>query len=206
MSPHNLSQKPNDAYFSTPPPSMSSLSPSVMPGITTQGFHPPMNLGPETPISMSGSMHSILPLASITDATRQALLAALSQCAPFGGRKYSFSATTSSPLSPHFPGRSNSISDTGRNLPSKSDFPKFPILSRSIAVVKLDLSLKFQHQHSVPITISRPLIFLKALTIFNVILDHIFAISTLICHFSIFLHCPSMCRLIRTMVAEILVW
>ncbi|PVH89716.1 hypothetical protein DL98DRAFT_543372 [Cadophora sp. DSE1049] len=125
MSPHNLSQKPSDAYFSTPPPSMSSLSPSVMPGITTQGFHPPMNLGPETPISMSGSMHSILPLASITDSTRQALLAALAQCAPFGGRKYSFSATTSSPLSPHFPGRSNSISDTSRNLPSTHDLQRY---------------------------------------------------------------------------------
>lgn len=125
MSPHNLSQKPSDAYFSTPPPSMSSLSPSVMPGITTQGFHPPMNLGPETPISMNGSMHSILPLASITDSTRQALLAALAQCAPFGGRKYSFSTTTSSPLSPHFPGRSNSISDTSRNLPSTHDLQRY---------------------------------------------------------------------------------
>ncbi|XMA15484.1 hypothetical protein WAI453_008275 [Rhynchosporium graminicola] len=125
MSPHSISQKPNDAYFSTPPPSMSSLSPSVMPGITTHGFHPPMNLGPETPLSMNGSMYSILPLATITDGTRQALVAALAQCAPFGGRKYSFSATTSSPLSPHFPGRSSSVSDTTRNLPSTHDLQRY---------------------------------------------------------------------------------
>jgi hypothetical protein len=77
-----------------------------------------MNLGPETPISMNGSMSSILPLATITDSTRQALLAALAQCTPFGGRKYSFPAA--SPLSPHFPGRASSVNDATRNLPSKS--------------------------------------------------------------------------------------
>lgn len=120
MSPHNLSQKPSDAYFSTPPPSMNSFSPVVLPGLTTQSFHPPMNLGPETPVSMNGSMSLLLPVATITDATRQALVAALAQCAPFGGRKYSFSTTTSSPLSPHFSGRSNSVSsDASRNIPSK---------------------------------------------------------------------------------------
>lgn len=119
LSPHGIPPKnANDPYFSTPPPSMSSLSPSMMPGITSQPFHPPMNLGPETPMSMSGSMHSIGPLATITDATRQALVTALAQCTPFGSRKYSFPAQ-SSPLSPHFPGRAQSVSDSSRNLPSK---------------------------------------------------------------------------------------
>ena len=126
LSPHSLNQKNmNDPYFSTPPPSMSSLSPSLMPGIMSQGFHPPSNLGPETPMSMSCSMNSsLLPLASITDATRQALLAALAQCTPFGGRKYSFPAT-SSPLSPHFPGRANSVSDSTRSLPSTHDLQRY---------------------------------------------------------------------------------
>jgi hypothetical protein len=126
LSPHSLSHKnPNDPYFSTPPPSMSSLSPSLMPRITTQSFHPPMNLGPETPMSMNGSMHSsLLPLATITDSTRQALLAALAQCTPFGSRKYSFPAT-SSPLSPHFPGRTNSVSDCTRTLPSTHDLQRY---------------------------------------------------------------------------------
>ena len=124
ISPPSLQQKnTNDPYFSTPPPSMSSLSPSMMSGITTQGFHPPVNLGPETPVSMNGSMHSSLPLSTITDATRQSLLAALAQCTPFGGRKYSFPAT-GSPLSPHFPGRSNSV-DSGRSLPSTHDFQRY---------------------------------------------------------------------------------
>lgn len=124
ISPHSLPQKnANDPYFSTPPPSMSSLSPSMMPGITTQGFHPPMNLGPETPVSMNGSMYSSLPLSTITDATRASLVAALAQCTPFGGRKYSFPAT-SSPLSPHFPGRSNSV-DNGRSLPSTYDLQRY---------------------------------------------------------------------------------
>ena len=125
LSPHSLSQKnANDPYFSTPPPSMSSLSPSMMPGIATQAFHPPMNLGPETPLSMSGSMHANLPLSTITETTRQSLLAALAQCTPFGGRKYSFPAT-SSPLSPHFPGRVNSVSEATRSLPSVHDLQRY---------------------------------------------------------------------------------
>jgi hypothetical protein len=123
ISPHSLPQKsPNDTYFSTPPPSMSSLSPSMMPGIMTQGFHPPMTLGPETPISINGSIHSVSPLSTITDTTRQALLSVLAQCTPFGSRKYSFPAT-SSPLSPL--GRSNSISDPTRNLPSTHDLQRY---------------------------------------------------------------------------------
>ncbi|CAL3966603.1 unnamed protein product [Diplocarpon coronariae] len=125
MSPHNLSHKPGEAYFSTPPPSMSSLSPLVVPGLNTQAFHPPSNLGPETPVSVSGSMHSLLPLSTITDSTRQALVAALTPCPPFGGRKYSFSATASSPLSSHFPGRRASVSDASRNLPSTHDLQRY---------------------------------------------------------------------------------
>jgi hypothetical protein len=126
ISPHGTPQKNiNDPYFSTPPPSMSSLSPSSMiPGISTQIFHPPMNLGPETPISMSGSIHASLPLSTITETTRQSLLAALAQCTPFGGRKYSFPAT-SSPLSTHFPGRTNGVNEAARNLPSTLDLQRY---------------------------------------------------------------------------------
>ncbi|RDL39543.1 uncharacterized protein BP5553_03883 [Venustampulla echinocandica] len=126
LSPHSLPQKHgNDPYFSTPPPSMSSVSPSMMSGITTQAFHPPMNLGPETPISMSGfNTQSLLPIATITDTTRQTLCAALAQCTPFGGRKYSFPAT-SSPLSPHFPGRASGVGDVSRSLPSTQDLQRY---------------------------------------------------------------------------------
>ena len=126
LSPHSAQNKNvNDPYFSTPPPSMNSLSPSSMiPGIATQIFHPPMNLGPETPISMSGSMHTSLPSCTITEATRQSLLAALAQCTPFGGRKYSFPAT-SSPLSSQFSGRPNGFNDAARNLPSTLDLQRY---------------------------------------------------------------------------------
>jgi hypothetical protein len=126
LSPHAMPQKnTNDPYFSTPPPSMNSMSPSSMlPGISTQGFHPPMNLGPDTPSSMNASMHAGTPLATITENTRQSLVAALAQCTPFGSRKYSFSAT-SSPLSPHFPGRSNGVSEGIRSLPSTQDLQRY---------------------------------------------------------------------------------
>jgi hypothetical protein len=124
LSPHGFQQKNgSDPYFSTPPPSMSSMSPSIVSGMTTQGFHPPTNVGPETPLSMTGSIYSSLPLSTITDSTRQSLLAALAQCTPYGGRKYSFPAT-SSPLSPHFSGRANSA-DPGRSLPSTYDLHRY---------------------------------------------------------------------------------
>jgi hypothetical protein len=125
LSPYSLPKKnASDPYFSTPPPSMSSLSPSILPGVAPQTFHPPMNLGPETPLSMSGSMHSSLPLSTITESTRQSLLAALAQCTPFGARKYSFPAT-SSPLSPHFANRSNNATEANRSLPSTHDLQRY---------------------------------------------------------------------------------
>jgi hypothetical protein len=123
LSPYSMPKKnASDPYFSTPPPSMSSVSPSIVPGATNQTFHPPMNLGPETPLSMSGSVYASLPLSTITESTRQSLLAALAQCTPFGTRKYSFPAT-SSPLSPH--GRTNNTNDPGRNLPSTHDLQRY---------------------------------------------------------------------------------
>ncbi|KAM3084562.1 hypothetical protein ACMFMF_001916 [Clarireedia jacksonii] len=126
MSPHSLPKHANDPYFSTPPPSMSSLSPSVMSGLNTQGFHAPINLGPETPISMTGSIHNSLPLSTITESTRQALLAALAQCTSFGSRKYSFPSINSpSPLSPRFSGRANSVTEGTRLLPSTSDLQRY---------------------------------------------------------------------------------
>lgn len=126
LSPTSLPQKnPGDPYFSTPPPSMSSLSPSLMSGLNTQNMHQSISFGgPETPMSMNGSMHASSPVSTLTDATRQALLAALAQCQPFGGRKYSF-PTASSPLSPHFPGRINSLSEGSRTLPSTHDLQRY---------------------------------------------------------------------------------
>jgi hypothetical protein len=122
ISPHTLPQKQaHDPYFSTPPPSMSSLSPSMMPGLTNAGLQQTMNFGPETPSSLSGNPHAN-PIATITDASRQALVVALSQCTPFGGRKYSF-PQVSSPLSNQFNGRP--ASDAARNLPCTVDLQRY---------------------------------------------------------------------------------
>ncbi|KFY83026.1 hypothetical protein V498_08332 [Pseudogymnoascus sp. VKM F-4517 (FW-2822)] len=120
ISPHNLSQKQaSDTYFSTPPPSMSSLSPSMMPGLTnTSGIHHTMNFGPETPSSVNG-VNQYSPAATITEATRNVLVVALNQITPFGGRKnsFQFSAPTA-----QFRGQPN---ENARSLPSTADLQRY---------------------------------------------------------------------------------
>jgi hypothetical protein len=102
LSPQPSSAKTmGDNYFSTPPPSLSSLSPTVMSGLNAQNLNQALNFGagPETPSSMNGSNHGTLPVSTITDSTRHAILGALStsQASQFGTRRYSF-ATPTSPL------------------------------------------------------------------------------------------------------------
>ncbi|KAL6894755.1 fungal-specific transcription factor domain-containing protein [Trichoderma evansii] len=103
LSPQPATQKINDPYFSTPPPSLSSLSPSVVSGLNTQSMNQTLgfNAGPETPSSLNGVNHGASPVTTITDATRTTIVNILSQCLPFGGRKYSFTSHTS-PQSPQF--------------------------------------------------------------------------------------------------------
>ena len=119
LSPQPTSAKAmGDHYFSTPPPSLSSLSPAVMSGLNPQGLNAQalnqalgFGAGPETPSSMNGSNHGTLPLSTITDSTRNAILGALSasQAPQFGAPKYSFAAQPTSPLATH------SISHTTHN-------------------------------------------------------------------------------------------
>ncbi|KAK4043840.1 fungal-specific transcription factor domain-containing protein [Parachaetomium inaequale] len=95
VSPQPSSAKPmGESYFSTPPPSLLS-------GLNTQNMNQALNFGagPETPSSMNGSNHGTLPVSTITDSTRNAILGALSasQASQFGTRRYSF-ATPTSPL------------------------------------------------------------------------------------------------------------
>ncbi|KAF7865484.1 hypothetical protein EAF04_006458 [Stromatinia cepivora] len=125
LSPHTLPQN-HLPYFRTPPP-LSSLDHSAMPGMNnTQGFQPPMTLGPETPNSTTGSIHGSLPLSTVTDSTRSALANALSHNTAFGGRKYSFpSANSPSSQSPRPPIRASSVSEGVRFLPSTSDLRKY---------------------------------------------------------------------------------
>ncbi|ORY68433.1 fungal-specific transcription factor domain-containing protein [Pseudomassariella vexata] len=125
VSPQPPSQKNmNDVYFSTPPPSMSSLSPSVMPGLNTQNLNQALNFGvaPETPTSMNGGHQGPSPVSTITDATRAAILTALSQCSPFGGRKFSFS-TPGAPLSPKY--HADNLPEPAKNLPSTHDLQRY---------------------------------------------------------------------------------
>lgn len=129
VSPQPPPKSLGDAYFSTPPPSLSSLSPSVISGLSsTQNLTQALNLGdgPEKPSSMNGSNHGTLPVSAITDSTRNAILGALStsQSSLFGGRK--FSATQSSPLSPLGPPNSTATSaEGGGNFPSTQDLQRY---------------------------------------------------------------------------------
>ncbi|PNY26263.1 hypothetical protein TCAP_03799 [Tolypocladium capitatum] len=122
LSPQPASQKINDPYFSTPPPSLSSLSPSVVSGLNTQNLNQSLgfNAGPETPSSLSGGNHGASPVTTISDSTRTAIVNTLSQCLPFGGRKYSITSQ-SSPLSPQFQSGTNTASTQANNLPSTQD-------------------------------------------------------------------------------------
>ncbi|KAI1503308.1 DNA binding regulatory protein AmdX [Biscogniauxia marginata] len=127
VSPQPGSQKGmNDIYFSTPPPSMSSLSPSMMSGLATHNLNQALNFGtgPETPTSISGGHQTHSPVMTITDNTRNALVSALSQCVTFGGRKYSF-PSPNSPMSPQFQSTPESVSDNVKNLPSTQDLQRY---------------------------------------------------------------------------------
>ncbi|KXH29850.1 hypothetical protein CNYM01_02901 [Colletotrichum nymphaeae SA-01] len=126
VSPQPAAQKMNDAYFSTPPPSLSSLSPSMVSGLNTQNLNQALNFngGPETPSSLNGGNHGVSPVSTITETTRGAIVGALSQCSPFGGRRYSF-ATPSSPMSPGFQNTANSVPDHVKNLPSTQDLQRY---------------------------------------------------------------------------------
>jgi hypothetical protein len=127
VSPQPPTQKHlGDAYFSTPPPSLNSVSPSLMPGLHPQNMNnmsQALNFGagPETPSSMNGSSHGTLPVSTITDSTRNAILGALSTTQPsqLGGRKY---LTT---LAPHAQSTAPNATDNGGNLPSTQDLQRY---------------------------------------------------------------------------------
>ncbi|KAI1265070.1 DNA binding regulatory protein AmdX [Xylariaceae sp. FL1019] len=128
VSPQPPTQKTmNDMYnFSSPPPSMSSLSPSVMQGLSGPSLNHTMSFGhgPETP-NVGGAHQSHSPAATITDATRNAIISALSQCvAKSSGRKYSF-PSPSSPMSPQVQASPESSADLANSLPSVQDLQRY---------------------------------------------------------------------------------
>ncbi|KAI0532930.1 fungal-specific transcription factor domain-containing protein [Xylaria digitata] len=128
VSPQPPTQKTmSDVYFSTPPPSMNSLSPSTMPGLTAQHMNQALNFGPspETTTPIGGGHQSHSPVATITDATRSAIIGALSQCAAMnGGRKYSF-PSPNSPMSPQVQPSQDNLPEIAKNLPSTQDLQRY---------------------------------------------------------------------------------
>ncbi|PHH82273.1 hypothetical protein CDD82_6522 [Ophiocordyceps australis] len=121
------SQKMNDPYFSTPPPSLSSLSPSVVSGLNAQNLNQAIGFsaGPETPSSLGGANHvGSSTVTTISDATRTAIVNTLSQCLPFGGRKYSFTSQ-SSPLSSSGSCNTTSTGQQLTNVPSTQDLQRY---------------------------------------------------------------------------------
>ncbi|KAH7118151.1 fungal-specific transcription factor domain-containing protein [Dactylonectria estremocensis] len=80
--------------------------------------------GSETPLSLQGGNHGASPVTTITDATRGAIVNTLSQCLPFGGRKYSFTSqdSTQSPLSQS---AATAASPQAAYLPSTQDLQRY---------------------------------------------------------------------------------
>lgn len=123
------SKNMGDAYFSTPPSSMNSLSPNIFSGLNGQNMNNALNnfgAGPETPSSMNGSTHGTLPVSTITDSTRHAILGALtaSQASQFGARRYSYATTSSSSLSTQSP-TTTASTELPNTLPNTHDLQRY---------------------------------------------------------------------------------
>ncbi|KAI4122555.1 MAG: hypothetical protein LQ338_005750 [Usnochroma carphineum] len=121
----------NEHYFSSPPPIHPQTPMPTFPGMETHCFHPPMAQA-ETPsnsaasVSSSNRQSSVTSFStdSITDATRQALLASLSQPPVFGYNLLKTSQpSVSSPLPPAFATRPQSSNNVP--LPSTYDLQRY---------------------------------------------------------------------------------
>lgn len=88
VSPQPASQKINDPYFSTPPPSLSSMTPSVT-GHHPQSINQPQGFhaGPDTPPSTTAGNHGASPVTTISEATRTAIVNTLAKTQPFGRKQ-----------------------------------------------------------------------------------------------------------------------
>ncbi|KAI0199722.1 fungal-specific transcription factor domain-containing protein [Astrocystis sublimbata] len=127
VSPQPPAQKTvNDVYFSTAPSPMNSLSPSVMPGLAAHNMDHTFNFkrGPDSSVMMERHQ-SHAPVATITDATRSAIITALSQCtAANSGQKYSF-PSPSSPMSPQVQPSQENVAEIARTLPSTQNLQRY---------------------------------------------------------------------------------
>ncbi|CCU75171.1 hypothetical protein BGHDH14_bgh00206 [Blumeria hordei DH14] len=124
LSPHSISRKNgNEHYFSTPPlphPSHTALSPSLMSGISN---HHQISFGPETPVSVTCNLPSILPIVSITDVSRQTLIDTLqsnSKCV--SGFEFGPGGL---PSTISFGSRDSKGNELHRSIPSTQDFQRY---------------------------------------------------------------------------------
>ncbi|KFA77510.1 hypothetical protein S40288_04249 [Stachybotrys chartarum IBT 40288] len=127
LSPQPASQKINDPYFSAPSQSLSSLSPSIVSGLTAQSMNQSFgyNAGPEALPPVHGGILGASPVTTITDATRNAIVNALSHCLPFGARRFSFTSQ-GSPQSPQVHNSGTSCSQgQATSLPSTQDLRRY---------------------------------------------------------------------------------
>lgn len=125
-SPSNPPKSLVDQYFSTSPPSMSSLSPPAA-ALNVSGMEQNMNCKQEASDSMTnGSQYKYPAVSTITDLTRRSLYVTLSQPATFGSaREYSFSAANGSPSSPNSAARSNGNSEHVGFLLSTAELQRY---------------------------------------------------------------------------------
>lgn len=115
-----------ETSFSTPPP-LSSMDPSMLPGMQNNMFHPPMIANGDSNSIHQNQLRSPVTSNSsdtITDSTRQALLTSLSQPGAFGNRKYSQQSSNNAP-SPGFLARTNSNFSNTYLLPSTIDLQRY---------------------------------------------------------------------------------
>ena len=128
MSPRTMEFLNVDSQFSTAPPASLHVPATTMGGLQTSGFHAPLVTNADTPTTAgsvgSSNRHSSvtsISTESITDATRQALIASLSQPSTYGQRKYTPPAS-GSPL-PNFSNGPRTVSST--SLPSTYDLQRY---------------------------------------------------------------------------------
>ena len=135
--PGQLSPKPvqnqlnmGEPYFSTPPPMNSQTPLSMLRGLNSHFYHPPMAIEPETPsnsaASTSSSNHhsstTSISTDSITDAIRQAMLSSLCQHSVYAHHSQGSQPSVSSPLSQDY---ASSPRTSSVPLPSTYDLQRY---------------------------------------------------------------------------------
>ena len=129
MSPRAMDFLGVDGHFSPPPMANLHAPTTTFGGLQASAYHATFTTNADTPTTAgsvgSSNRHSSVTSVStdsITDATRQALIASLSQSSTFGQRKYT-PPTSGSPLSPNYAGGPRAVNSI--SLPSTYDLQRY---------------------------------------------------------------------------------